>query len=154
VAVPDVDSARLIGNLIARYAELIDSGDFVGLGELFADALFGGEGDAVVRGQASVEKVFRATVRVYEDGTPRTKHVTTNIRIDIDDDSNTAVSHSYVTVFQALPDLPLQPIVAGKYRDVFERKNGDWCFVERRFTTELVGDVSRHLLVGPEILAS
>jgi 3-phenylpropionate/cinnamic acid dioxygenase small subunit len=154
VAVPEhADSARLIGNLIARYAELIDSGDFAGLGELFAHSLFGGEGDAVVRGRQPVEKLFRATVRVYDDGTPRTKHVTTNIRIDIDDAPGTAVSHSYVTVFQALPDLPLQPIVAGKYRDVFECKDGVWRFVERRFTTELVGDVSRHLLVGPEILA-
>jgi 3-phenylpropionate/cinnamic acid dioxygenase small subunit len=154
VAVPEhTDSARLIENLIARYAELIDSGDFVGLGELFADSLFGGEGDAVVRGREPVEKIFRSTVRVYDDGTPRTKHVTTNIRIDVDDESGSAVSHSYVTVFQALPDLPLQPIVAGKYRDVFACSDGVWRFVERRFTTELVGDVSRHLLVGPEILA-
>ncbi len=59
-----------------------------------------------------------AMVRVYEDGTPRTKHVTTNIRIEVDDDAGTAQSHSYVTVFQALPDMAMQPIVAGRYRDV------------------------------------
>ncbi len=147
------DGARSVENLIARYAELVDGGDFAGLGEMFADGLFGGEGDAVVRGRDAVEKIFRATVQVYDDGTPRTKHVTTNIRVDVDDASGTAVAHSYVMVFQALPDLPLQPIVAGRYRDVFERRAETWCFVERRFTTDLVGDVSRHLRVGPEILA-
>ena len=109
------DGARSVENLIARYAELVDSGDFAGLGEMFADGLFGGEGDAVVRGRDAVEKIFRATVQVYDDGTPRTKHVTTNIRVDVDDASGMA-AHSYVTVFQALPDLPLQPIVAGRYR--------------------------------------
>jgi uncharacterized protein (TIGR02246 family) len=147
------DGARSVENLIARYAELVDAGDFAGLGEMFADALFGGEGDAVVRGREAVEKIFRATVQVYDDGTPRTKHVTTNVRVDVDEGSGTAVAHSYVTVFQALPELPLQPIVAGRYRDVFERRDETWRFVERRFTTDLVGDVSRHLRVGPEILA-
>lgn len=154
MVVPDSEhSARAIENLIATYAERVDAGDFPGLGELFADGAFGGQGDMVVRGREPVEKVFRAMVRVYEDGTPRTKHVTTNIRIEVDEASGTAVSHSYVTVFQALPDMALQPIVAGRYRDVFERRKDVWCFVERKFTSELVGDVSRHLLVGPDVLA-
>jgi len=154
VAVPDAEhSARSIENLIARYAELIDAGDFPGLGELFADSLFGGEGDAVVRGAKPIEQLFRGMVRVYEDGTPRTKHVTTNIRIEVDKASESAVAHSYVTVFQALPDMPLQPVVAGRYRDLFECRGGVWRFTERRFTTDLIGDVSRHLLVGPEVLA-
>ncbi len=107
----------------------------------------------MVRGSEAVEKIFRAMVRVYEDGTPRTKHVTTNIRIEVDDDAGTAVSHSYVMVFQALPDMALQPIVAGRYHDIFERRQGVWRFAERHFTTDLVGDVSRHLLVGPDVLA-
>ncbi len=146
---PDPEhSTRSIENLISRYAELVDAGDFGGLGEMFADAVFGGDGDAVVSGREAVEKIFRAMVRVYEDGTPRTKHVTTNIQIDVDHGSGTARSRSYVTVLQALPDLPLQPIVAGRYRDVFECRAGVWCFVERRFTTDLVGDVSRHLRGG------
>ncbi len=120
---------------------------------LLADAVFGGEGDAVVSGRDAIEKIFRAMVQVYEDGTPRTKHVTTNIRIEVDHESGTAVSHSYVTVLQALPDLPLQPIVAGRYRDFFLFREGVWHFAERRFTTDLMGDVSRHLRGGPAVLA-
>ena len=33
-----MDSATEIKNLLYRYAELIDSGDFKGIGELFGDA--------------------------------------------------------------------------------------------------------------------
>jgi hypothetical protein len=119
---------------------------------MFAHGVFGGEGDAVVRGREAVESIFHATVQLYDNGTPCTKHVTTNIRIELDDASGTAVSNSYVTVFQALPGLSLQPIVAGRYRDLFERHDGVWRFAERHFTTDLVGDVSRHLRVGPAIL--
>jgi SnoaL-like domain len=147
-------STRSIENLIAQYAALVDGGDFAGLGELLADSVFGGEGDAVVSGRGAIEKLFRGLVRVYDDGTPRTKHVTTNIHIEVDDVRATAVARSYVVVFQALPDLPLQPIVAGRYRDLFACRDGVWHFVERRFTTDLVGDVSRHLRGGSAALAT
>jgi len=145
-------SERAIENLIARYAELVDAGDFTGLGMLLAGAVFGGDGDAVVSGRSAIEKTFRAMVRVYEDGTPRTKHVTTNVFVEVDEARATATSRSYVTVFQALPDLPLQPIVAGRYRDRFEHRDGTWAFVERRFRTDLVGDVSHHLQGGAAAL--
>ena len=144
--------SRPIENLIAAYAELVDAGDFRGLGELLADCVFGGDGDAVVSGREAIEKLFLAMVRVYDDGTPRTKHVTTNLHIEVDHDGGTASARSYVTVFQALPDLPLQPIVAGRYRDRFDCRHGVWRFVERRFTTDLIGDVSRHLRGGPAVL--
>jgi hypothetical protein len=146
------ESARAIENLIAEYAEFVDRGDFAGLGLLLADATFGGEGDAAVHGREAIERTFRVMVRVYDDGTPRTKHVTTNVHIEVDDEGGTATARSYVTVFQALPELLLQPIVAGRYRDRFVRQDGTWRFVERRFTTDLVGDVSRHLLVDARVL--
>jgi hypothetical protein len=56
-----------------------------------------------------------------------------------------AMSRSYRTALQALPDLALQPIVSGRYYDRFERRDGQWRFVDRRVRTDLVGDVSRHL---------
>ena len=82
---------------------------------------------------------------VYDDGTPRTKHVTTNLGIEVDEAGGTAVARSYFTALKALPDLPLQPIVSGRYDDRFERRGGQWRFVERRVRTDLVGDLSRHL---------
>ena len=137
-------SYRAIENLIAAYAELVDAGEFAGVGVLLAQASFTG-GTGTVTGRDTIEKMLRDNVIVYDDGTPRTKHVTTNVAIEVDDDAGTAVSRSYFTVLQAAPDVPLQLIVSGRYHDRFERRDGQWRFVERRVLTDLIGDVSRHL---------
>jgi 3-phenylpropionate/cinnamic acid dioxygenase small subunit len=133
-----------IQNLIARYAELVDDGDFAAVGMLLADATFTGAAGSV-SGRDAIENMLRDSLIVYDDGTPRTKHITTNVAIEIDEESGTAVSRSYFTALQALPDLTLQPIVSGRYQDRFERQDGRWRFVERRVLTDLVGDMSRHL---------
>jgi hypothetical protein len=112
-----IEGYRAIENLIATYAELVDDGDFAGLGALLADATFTG-GGGPVSGAAAIEQMFRAMVIVY-DGTPRTQHVTTNVAIEVDEEAATASSRSYFTVFQALPDLALQPIASGRYHDRF-----------------------------------
>ena len=137
-------SHRAIGDLITTYAELVDDGDFAGLGTLLADATFTGGGEPVSGAQA-IEKMFQDTLIVYDDGTPRTRHLITNIRIQVDEAADTAVSRSYFTALQALPDLPLQPIASGRYHDRFERRDGQWRFAERRVRVDLTGDVSRHL---------
>ena len=46
---------------------------------------------------------------------------------------------------QATPDLPLQPIVTGRYHDRFARTDGAWHFVERHMLLEHVGNVGQHL---------
>ena len=133
-----------IGNLIATYAELVDDGDFAGVGALLRGATFTG-GSGTFSGRDAVERMLRENVIVYADGTPRTKHITTNTVVDVDEEAGTAVARSYFTVLQALPDLPLEPIASGSYLDRFERREGEWLFVERRVRTDLVGDVSHHL---------
>ena len=137
-------SDRAVENLIAAYAQLVDDGDFAGLGALLADATFTGSG-APVSGPDAIEKMFTDMLIVYADGTPRTRHVTTNVAIEVDEEAGTAVSRAYFTVLQAVPGLALQPIVSGRYRDRFERSDGQWRFAERRVLVDLVGDVSRHL---------
>lgn len=132
-------------NLIAAYAELVDTGDLAGVGELFADAVFIGSGGPVSGRDGGVERMLRDSVILYEDGTPRTHHVTTNVAVEFDAEVGTASARSYVTVFQALPDFPLQPVAAGRYNDRFERRKGQWRFTERRVRIHLVGDTSRHL---------
>jgi hypothetical protein len=73
---------------------------------------------------------------------PRTKHVNTNVIIELDGD--TATSRCYLTVLQQTPTLPLQPVAAGRYVDRFERVDGEWRFADRLITGFLVGDVSQH----------
>ena len=144
MSTPTPSGHRAIENLIAKYAELVDAGDFTGVGALLADATFTG-GAGSVTGRDAIEKMLRDSLIVYDDGTPRTKHITTNVAIEVDEEAGTAVARSYFTALQAAPDLPLQPIVSGRYHDRFERHDGRWRFVERRVRTDLVGDVSRHL---------
>lgn len=140
------EAAREIEHLLYEYAERIDAGDFAGLGRLLAEAEVGAIGQpGGLRGEAAVTELFTRTTRRYDDGTPRTKHVTTNVRVEADEAAGTASARSYFTVFQAVPGLALQPIVAGRYQDRFARRHGRWWFTERRFAVDLVGDVSRHL---------
>jgi 3-phenylpropionate/cinnamic acid dioxygenase small subunit len=136
-----VDDHRAIENLLVSYAALVDAGDFEGVGELFADGAFVGSG-GTFRG-TEVGRMLRDTVIVYEDGTPRTKHVTTNIALEVSGD--TASGRAYFTVLQAAPEFPLQTIAAGRYEDRFTRAADRWRFTERRATVDLVGDVSHHL---------
>jgi 3-phenylpropionate/cinnamic acid dioxygenase small subunit len=84
-------------------------------------------------------------VILHEDGTPSTKHVISNVTVDVEDGGDTAAARSYFTVLQARPDLPLQPIIAGRYHDRFERVDGAWRFAERLIITDLIGDLSQHL---------
>jgi hypothetical protein len=139
-----ISDTRAIENLIAVYTELVDSGDFAGLGEMFADGvLWHGAGE--FRGRDAVERGVREHAIIYEDGTPRTNHITTNIVLEADEQEGTAAARSYVTVLQALPDLPLQVVATGRYRDKFVRREGRWRFAERRIDIHLEGDLSRHL---------
>ena len=144
------DASVAITNLIGRYAEMMDRGDFDGVADLLADARVGEEHSrSMLTGRDAVRALFASTARLYDDGTPRTKHVTTNLVLDIDDAAGRARARSYFTVLQAVEGLPLQPILAGRYLDGFERGDGAWRFAERRFAIDLVGDVGHHMLQPP-----
>ena len=138
-----------IAALIYTYAERIDAGDFAGLADLFARGEITVEGvDRARRGRAEVLAMYEATTRRYQDGTPRTKHVTTNVMVDVDQAAETATARSYFTVLQAVPGLlALQPVVAGRYHDRFERFDGEWCFARRHITVDLAGQLGHHLLM-------
>ena len=144
------DSAREIENLLYIYAERIDAGDLEGVAELFAHGRVAGSPDATpeqtFEGRDAVLKLYRGSARIYDDGSPHTKHVTTNAIIEVDEGAATASARSHYTVFQQVDDFPLQPIITGRYRDTFRRIDGHWWFDTRILLVDLVGDISRHLL--------
>lgn len=142
-------SDRAIANLIARYAELTDNGDFTTLGDLMADADFSLNGGPPIHGAAAVTRLGHDVLQTYDDGTPKTRHLTTNLYIEVDEDAGTATARAYFTVLQALPDFPLQPVAAGRYRDRFTRTGGTWAFAERQVITDFSGDVSHHVKSRP-----
>ncbi len=140
-----------ISALVFAYAERLDAGDLTGVADLFADASLRTQGQpGALHGRDAVHALYAAMVLLY-DGRPCTRHVTTNVVIDVDTSAGTASARSYFTVLQARPELPLQPIIAGRYQDEFVRRDGVWSFAERVISVELVGDVRFHL--KPEIVA-
>jgi len=138
-------SRAAIGALVAAYAERVDGGDLAGVAALFEDATYRSAQGGSYRGRAAVLDVLQRKVILHADGTPRTKHVTTNLVIDGDEAAGTAAARSYFTVLQATARLPLQPIVAGRYHDRFVRGAGGWRFADRLILMDLVGDLSEHL---------
>lgn len=144
-----VDSARRIENLLYTYAERIDAGDLDGVAELFRHGRIhgqeGGPPGTVFEGYDGVRGLYDMATRLHDDGTPRTKHVTTNAIIEVDEDAGTATGRSYYTVLQATPDLPLQVIVAGRYADTFHRIGDTWWFDTRTMYVDLAGELGQHL---------
>jgi 3-phenylpropionate/cinnamic acid dioxygenase small subunit len=138
-----------ITELLYRYAELIDAGDFDGVGQLLARATFGGTGPQGVSGAENIAKLFGATTRRYPEhgNTPRTRHLVLNPIVDVSGD--TAAARSTFCVVQNTETVPLQPIVVGRYHDAFTRDDDGWHFTERKVDVQMVGDVSAHLMVDP-----
>ncbi|MFE7035084.1 nuclear transport factor 2 family protein [Streptomyces sp. NPDC057621] len=140
-----MSSARQIENLIARYSHLVDEGDFERFGALFENADFV-SGEVSLRGGKAVEELIGARLVVHDDGTLRTRHITTNILIEIDEDDDSAEARSYYSILQAVPGLlPLQMVAAGRYHDRFERRDGTWSFARREVTIDFTGDTRYHL---------
>lgn len=139
------DAARAIENLVYAYAERMDAGDFSGVAALFDRATYGPAGGPMLSGCAELDAVLRSMVQLHGP-TPATKHVTTNVVVEVDGDGLGANARSYFTVLQALADFPLQVIVAGRYHDRFVRDDSGWRFAERVVWMDLTGDLSRHLV--------
>ena len=131
--------------LMNEYCYRIDSGDLDGFAALFEhgtwlvgeDPTGGDTGAAAVR--ATLENI------ILYDGKPNTKHVMSNIQLDIDSSGITAHGQCYITVYQAVPpDFPLQPIFIGHYRDTFEKTEDTWRIKLRDISPDLPGNLSFH----------
>ena len=144
------DASREIENLIHIYAERIDAGDLEGVADLFSHGRVCASPDATpaqtFEGRERVLELYRGSARIYPDGSPHTKHVTSNSIIEVDEGASSAAARSYYTVFQQVDDFPLQAIISGRYRDTFQCIDGRWWFDTRTMLVDLVGDLSRHLL--------
>ena len=116
--------AVAVANELYRYAELIDAGRFTELGELMEHCTFryGDRGAPGPSGAEAIAESYRATVVTYHDGTPRTRHLTTNPIIEIDGD--TARVRSVFTVLQQAPDALMQPIISGRYTTLSPASTG------------------------------
>ncbi len=139
------NSEESILRLMNEYCFRIDSGNLQGFADLFERGTWLVQGDPKGgdTGTAAVMETLQNII-LY-DGRPNTKHVMSNIQLEIDEPANSAQAQCYITVYQAVPpDFPLQPIFIGHYHDSFERNGGDWYFTLRDISPDLAGDLSHH----------
>jgi 3-phenylpropionate/cinnamic acid dioxygenase small subunit len=134
-----------IESLIFRYVRYVDTCQWHDLGQLFAAATVTAKGtDLKLEGAEVIGNYWKSVNKQYDTGTLRTHHVVTNL--EFEDQSGGEVSvRSCFTVFQATPNLPLQPIVCGRYTDIFDRADGAWRFRSKDIDVTLVGNVREHL---------
>ncbi|HYF74207.1 MAG TPA: nuclear transport factor 2 family protein [Nocardioides sp.] len=143
------DGDRIRG-LLGSYCRLIDAGDFAGVGALMAHAVLRtDDGTVLATGAEEVERLYAGLVRLHEDGTPGTQHVVANTSFDEPAADGSVTATSTYLVLQALPQLPLQPIITGTYVDTFapDAATGGWRFAERRFGIGRSGVLEHHLTI-------
>ncbi len=144
-----IAAEQAIARICYDYARAVDTGDLERLRHIFRHGKIRIDGvdDQHVGGDGVVE-MFRRYTKFFDDGTPSTKHVTTNLLIDVEGPER-ATSWSYFTVLQARPELPLQIVIAGRYLDTWEPRDGEWALIDRFEYCDLIGDMSQHIMDNP-----
>ncbi|MGB5077709.1 MAG: nuclear transport factor 2 family protein [Sphingorhabdus sp.] len=135
-----------IPNLLYLYADAIDGARFDEAAALFDHGHIE-FGDIEIRGREAIAAMWRDWIRLYDCGTPRTRHIISNPIIELAPDGLTASCRSQWTVIQAAPGFALQIVASGRYHDRFALIDKAWVFTKRNYArTDLAGDSSAHTL--------
>ena len=104
--------------------ELLDGGDMDGVVELFADADWRSDATGEVRRGPRRSKPS-TTASCSTTARPRTRHLMTNLTIDLVDGADEASGRCYYTVLQGVDaGAPIETILAGRYHDRYRRTAG------------------------------
>lgn len=111
-----------------EYTHLVDGGEAAAVADLFAADGVWSSGPARYEGRDAIRAAFAR--RQASDRTSR--HVCTNLRIDVVDDDH-ATGLVYLTLYRFDGDGPGRPDpdLVGEYRDAFVRTTEGWRFAER-----------------------
>lgn len=138
---------REISHLLHSYCEAYDAARWTDTARLFDRGTWYVSDDVALSGTEQVVSFLESNIRLYE-GSPRTRHTLSNIRIDIAEDRTSARSESIVVVFQSPPGEAPRILVQGVYLDKFGNESNRWYFAERRAVVDGAGDLSTHFLAG------
>ena len=131
--------------LVIAYAERLDRGDLDGVAALFEHAVVRTRPrGTVLTGAGEVRRMYDPVI-LYEDSTPCTQHVLSNIDVRVDAGAATAESHCTFAVVSGPSGGPVAPVLTGRYDDRFVRVDDAWRFAERVISADLVGDLARHM---------
>jgi len=115
-----------IRELLARYCYALDAERFDDMAELFAPDGVWETAFGTGRGREGIAAQAR---RILTGARPRRVHLTTNIVIDLDDQTATARSN-----WALISNSPAGPVIgsAGDYADTLVKRDGRWFFQHRR----------------------
>jgi hypothetical protein len=144
-----------IRRIILTYNELVDRGDFAGVGALLAGIPIGGaigrkaaripDSELHAMTAPQVEESYRSAMLVDDSGLPHSKHLVTNLDVRFAADRRTAEARYYYTVLHGTKSSPLRPVISGRYEDLFRSDGDTWSLAARREYVDLVGDLSAYL---------
>ena len=133
-----MSDVEAITSLVHSYARLLDGGDVDAVVALFEHSTWRSlPNGSTRRGAAEVRPVYQSLMA--RDGGVRTKHLITNLSIEIDPGNTTASSHCYWTVLRTSPGDAVSVDLSGQYTDSFEKVEGRWRFADRLITVDLAG---------------
>jgi len=138
-----MSDADEITRLVHSYARLLDGGDVNGVVALFEHSTWRSlPNGSALRGSAEVRPVYENLLA--REGGLQTKHLITNLSIDVEPGATTASSHCYWTVLRNAPGQPIGITLSGQYADRFEKCDGHWRFVDRLITIDQTSEPSDH----------
>ncbi|WP_170116299.1 nuclear transport factor 2 family protein [Rathayibacter caricis] len=133
-----------ITRLMHTYAHRLDGADFAGVGALFDQGVWHIAPDRSCHGSAEVEAWLVENLAVHGDKLG-TRHIISNVLIDVADDGLSATALSYGVVTQVTEDFPIQVISQCRYEDIFACTASEWHFLERRALIDGFGDTRAHI---------
>lgn len=136
-----------IQNLLNRYFRYVDTGNLGQCGQLFAhaDLTYTQSGKTFSKDPNGLTRHMESFVRLYDDGTPKTRHHSGNIIIEPKGKRAAEASCSAI-IYQGTESLPFQAIGSASYRDKLEKQDDDWIFTAREMRLDFIGDLRHHLL--------
>lgn len=143
-----------IEDVVFGYADAIDCGYLERLEDLLGDCELMLRDGTSIRGTAIAER-YRNMIIFYDEQenvveyragrcTPRTRHVTTNLRFEFDATVSEATVRSYFSAYQTLGGTAAL-IAGGRYEDRFRLTGSRWRMVRRIIHVDDLADMSRHL---------
>jgi ketosteroid isomerase-like protein len=136
-----MSDADEITTLLHSYARLLDSGDVNGVAALFEHSTWRSlPNGSSLRGTAEVRPVYENLLA--QERSRHTRHLITNLSVDVEPGATTAFSHCRWTVLQGVPGQAIIITLSGQYTDTFEKVDNRWRFSDRLITTDLTGEPS------------
>lgn len=143
----NADDYFAIQNLINRYFQKVDTGEFKSCGSLFAnaDVHYPKTGVTISRDPAAVAELMSSYVKLYgKPQSPLTRHHSGNMIIEALSPHEARAECSAI-IFQGTPEFAFQAIAEASYNDTFAKSGDTWTFTRREISLTFMGEMKHHL---------